>query len=494
MSVYAADPYFPPKTKLPYHLPAVTFKNASEKQQVSFDVAHDYMPAIQLPEPLPSYLLSSPRHLTLREAIMLAIRENPNIRSSELQRIVDKFTLILAKEVFQPQYTFKATQSLDHSMKPAYTFTPTVSVKTPLGTQLSVDYANNLDGGSGGATFSVTQPLLKDFGAVNTVPLYDAFNNEAVAKMNFKNNVINSIDAVITAYRTLVSDYKNVEIQKRTLKETLESLKQYQLKVKVGKMAPSDLLQQKATVATTRLALVQQQNALQQNYQQFLSTIGLMPNAQLQIVTDISIDEYPLPTESDAIKRALNNNIAYRQALLQLENTKRAILTAQNQRRWSLNASATATLGQAAKPVGIVDPGTGPTFSLDLEIPIDNVGGQAAEVDARVAYEQAKLALEQQKEDLIRRVMTQLQTIRSDWQQIQVSKTAVTLQAQTLKAAKLKLNYGRSTVFEVTQDQDQLLSQQTALVSTEITYLNDITALHKIWGDTLDVWSIQLRY
>lgn len=466
---------------------------ASETEPSLLKLSHPYLPEMTLP--LPAHTVLPARRLTLRDALLLALRSNPDIKSSEIQRIVDKYAVILAKQVFRPQYVFRATQTIDRSAKTAYTFTPSVSILTPIGSEISMDYTNNLNGGAGGMTFTWKQPLIKNFGTVNTIELYDVFANEAIAKLTFKGNIINDIIAVISAYRQLVSDYNSLDIQKRTLLESEQSLKQYELKVKVGKMAPSDLLQQKATVETTKLALVQQQNSLQQDYQSFLSTIGLVPSAKLTIEKKLVTKRYRLPNQEDAIQRALHGNIVYRQALIQLENTRRAIITAKNERKWTLDVTGSAQLGQANNPIGIANRGgSGPSVMLDLEIPIDNVQGKADEVDAKVALEQAKLLLEQQKEDLIRQVMTQLQTIYSDWQQIQVSRSAVSLQTATLKAARLKLSYGRSTVFEVTQDQDQLLEQETSLVSTEITYLNDITTLHNIWGDTLDIWSIQLRY
>lgn len=451
-----------------------------------------YLPKSTLP--LPSNTVLPARHINLREALLLALRSNQNIKSSELQRIVDKYAVILAKQVFRPQYTFQATEGLNPSVPPAYTFTPNVSLLTPIGSQFNMGYSNNLNGGPGGMTFSWEQPLMKGFGAVNTVGLYDAFAGEEVAKLSFKSNMINDVVAVISAYRALIEDYRNLVIQKRTLRQSEESLKHYELKVKVGKMAPSDLFQQKATVETTRLALVQQENSLQQNYQSFLSTLGLLPNANLKIDTTLATPHFPLPNKEEAIQRALHGNIAYRQALIGLGNTRRALITARDGRKWTLNVTGSAQLGQASNPIGIRNPGSGPSLLFDLEIPIDNVQGKADEINAKVALEQAKLLLEQQRLNLRRQVITQLQTVESAWEQIKVSRAAVASQVATLNAARLKLRYGRSSVFEVTQDQNQLLSQQTALIGTEIAYLNSVTALHKIWGDVLDVWSIQLRY
>lgn len=436
--------------------------------------------------------------LTLKDAIMLALRNNPAIRSSELQRIIDKYQVILAKQTFRPKYNLSFNDTVNQQTFPTYGLRSGVELLTPIGSRIGVNYLNNATGGGGAGSFTWVQPLLRDFGRVNQISVEDAFSNDRIAKLAFKNNIIVAVVNVIAAYRQLVQNYNNLRIQKRILKESADALQQYKLKVRVGKMAPSDLLQQKANYETTKLAVVRQENALQQNYQRLLSTIGLMPTANLLIVKKIAMKRFRLPTEAQAIQKALQGNIAYQQALLRLENTKRAIISAKNERKWKLNVKASAQIGEDnPAPTGLLltpIPNEGSQVQFDAEIPIDNVKGKADEVDAEVQLEQAKLTLQQEKQDLIRQVMTQLQTIRSDWQQIQVSRSAVSLQAATLKAARLKLNYGRATVFEVTRDQDSLLQQETSLVATEIAYLNDITALENTWGTTLDVWNIQLGY
>lgn len=481
--------------------PRATHTTPSVLVDPMIGLPYNYLPPYEpvgpeTPLPLPTATLHPPKLLTLRDAIMLALRSNESVLSSELQRIVDKYQVILAREVFQPQYTFKLNSTLTRGLKPAWNFTPTLSVLTPIGTQINIDYQNNfLRGSPGAATVTVMQPFLKGFGKVNTVGYYDALTSEEVAKLGFKNNIIAVVVAVIQSYRTLVQDYKNLDIQKRTLKESANALKQYELQVKVGKMAPSDLLQQKSTYATTKLALVQQEDSLHQNYQTFLNNLGLVPTAKLRIVKKIDKKSYPVPSQDDAIRRAMAGNIQYRTDLLNLENTRRAIITAKDSRKWTFDVTASTVIGTTQDPNLITGPeGSGPVLGFDFEIPIDNVQGKADLVSARVALEQAKLALENEKENLIRQVITQLETIHNQEEQIKVSETQVKMSALALKAARIKLKYGRSTVFEVTTDQDQLLTQETALVGTRITYMNSVTSFYALLGETLDKWNIKLKY
>src|SRR5689334_8138890 len=51
------------------------------------------------------------RVLSLDEAILLAVRENPNVERAQLNYVTQKFALELQQWQFQPHYLFNATQT-----------------------------------------------------------------------------------------------------------------------------------------------------------------------------------------------------------------------------------------------------------------------------------------------------------------------------------------------------------------------------------------------
>ncbi len=483
-----------------------------------------YQPEL-LPKPQITHI--TPKKLSLRDAILLALRNNPDVKSSELTRITDKYAVMLAHWEFEPQYSFSTEASFNNLGNPTYSLNPGVNLKTPIGTTLNLSYTNSLDGGAIG-TATITQPLLKGFGAVNLIGYENAMDGEETAKLTFKNSIITAVIAVIKNYRSLVEDYNNLDIQRRTLKEVQQQVHQAKISVKAGKLAPSELVQQQVTLETTRLALVQEENSLQTNYQTFLSSIGLIPNAKLIIKRDIDFKVYKLPDEKALTSLALANNIDYQQSVIQLRATKRGIFSAEDARKWQLNMTATGSVvksegafvsganqfsvngipinmtGMDGSGTTVVNFGNGlsgngesqvnTSLMFNLNIPIDDLQTKADLVNSKVAYEQARLALEQKKEDLIRNVMTQLETVKNQLQQVRISERTVKLQKQNLKASQIKFKYGKSTAFEVTQIQDQLLQQETSLVGSKIQYLNNVTDLYQTLGITLDKWDVQLRY
>ncbi len=451
--------------------------------------------------PAPDAMPANPRRLSLRDAIALALRSNPNVKISELQRILDKFGLELSLQPSWVQWSpLTLTSTVQNKAVPVWSAGSGIAVNAPSGTSFSVAHVNNLLGGPGETTIKMTQHLLKGFGLkVNQVPYRNAFDTEKIARLNFKNSVITVVVNVITNYRSLVEAYNSLDTSKQTLKSQEQTVLQSKLQVKMGTMAPSDLLQQQENLESTRLSVVQQEDALRDAYQNFLSSLGLIPSAKILIDRHISVSGVHIPSRNDCVRIALKHNIAYRQALIQLEITKRALITAEDARKWTLDLTSQVELGAQRSAVGqpitdLTESQTNPNMELSLSVPIDNVSAKQAVVSAKIAIEDAKLTLEQQKEDLIRQVWDQWDTIENQYQQIKVSELAIQLQEQTLKNAKLKLKYGKSTVFEVNTLLDQLVSQQIALIGTDISYLNAVTTLRQTLASTLDHWHIKLRY
>lgn len=463
---------------------------------------HAYHPVLdeainQLPQP--ETLPLPPKRLSLKEAIGIALRNNPDVKTSELQRILDKFGLETSiRNSYGIQWqNLVFTAGLQQGAYPQWNGSVGFNVLAAGASTFGIKQSNNLFGYPGSTTLTFTQQLLKGFGSeIYRIPYENAIDTEKKARMAFKNSVMTVVQTVITNYRSLVEDYNNLEINRKNLQTQTIEVHNTQLQVKAGQSAPSDLLQMQANLESARLSLVRQQDSVTTTYQSFLQSIGLVPTTKLIIDKKIRAGNEKIPRLSECIELALQGNIAYQQALLDLNITKRALIVAKNNRKWGLQMGSSMTLGRDApaanQPPANLD--TNPTLNFTLTIPIDDVNGKQAVVAAQIAIENAELQLEQQKENLMRTVMTQWQNIRNLRQQIHISREGLRLQEITLQNTKLKLKYGRAPVFEVNQLENQLLSARTDLISTEIDYLNGITQLYQTLGLTLDQWNIKLRY
>ncbi len=442
--------------------------------------------------PPPAHETRPPEVLTLRDSIFLALRNNPTVINSELQRIVDKFAVIVARNQFEPQYAAGLNAAFMNGSSPVYGINSSVKLLTTIGTQFEVTYNNAFMDKGGAASITVDQPLMRGFGYVNRIPYENALDGELNARLGFKNSMIGVVVAVINAYHTLVEDYNNIDIQRNNLEETINTVNQYRLQVRVGKMAGSDLQQQEGNLASAKLSYIQTKDTLQTDYQAFLGALGLITSAKLRIITKVDDSGLVIPSKKEAITIALKNNIAYRQAVLAMRATKRAIISAQDARKPQLDLALSTTAPDIAQINS-----TGSTSSkamFTFSVPIDDVAAQEGLVSAKIAFKTAKISLSQQKENLIRSIITQINSLHNTKQSITIGKQSVKLAEETLKNARIKQRFGKATMFEVIQDQNALLSERTSLVSTEISFLDGIASLNEQLGVTLDKWDIKLRY
>lgn len=460
-------------------------------------------PLLQLPVPQKSYI--PPKKLTLREAIMLALRTNSNVRIADLQRISDKFDLEVAHNRYMPQYTFTANATFQPGSKPTYDYSPAATLLTPLGTTLGLSYSQNYLGSAGNGSSivgTITQPLLQNFGPkITMAPLEQAEYTEHTARLNLKNTVISIVTQVIQNYYALVQAYNSLKVDQLALQNSMTLVDQYRTRIKAGQAAPLELAPQESQLASQKLQVIQDQNNIQQAYQALLTTLGLDPNSKLQIDTNITIDNSPVPSLDRSTDLALENNIGYLQALYQLKQDDISLLIAKNANRWSLNLVATKTIipnggGNGFTPLG----GTGSTTTggdsvqLNLTVPINDKSLQQQVVNAKVILEQQKIQLAETKRELRSNVINALQTLQFQQQQIKQAVDAVNYAQQAYEVEKIKLKYGRSTILSVTQLLTSWQQQQQSLIAQEIAYINLLAQFEQLLGISLDKWGIRLYY
>ena len=452
------------------------------------------IPKVELPVPRKTYI--PPKKLTLRDAILLALRSNPNVRNAELQRVSDKFALEVARNQFEPQYGFTANATFGSNQTPNYSITPTVSLQTATGATITSTY-NNTFTGSGGysTTLSVSQPLLKGFGPkVALAPLVQAYFTEYTNRLALKNQILSTITQVIQSYYALVQSYNELVVQEITLEAALTTLQQLQTKVKAGQAAPADLVEQQSQVANSQLAVTQARNTIQQNYLALLSVLGLDPNSKLDIDKNIIIGKLVTPSLDKSTNLALSYDVTYQQALYSLKNAEVALILAKDAQKWTLNAVATKVVGNGPSGISGVSSGGNDTIALNLNIPINNMKTEQQLVNAKVTMDQQRISLADAKRQLRITIITTIQSLAYQQKQIEQAENAVVLAQQAVDVAQKKLDYGRTTVFEVVQLRDNLTQAKLNLIGQQISYINALALFEQTIGISLDKWNIQICY
>jgi outer membrane protein TolC len=453
------------------------------------------------------------RHLTLREAILLALRYNPNIQNVELDRIIQRYQLRLAHNAFELQYALAGTALVEKSTYSGvgnaatdrYLATPELSLKTKLGGQFALKMDNNVAGVGGYnplMNFSYTQPLLRGFGKnINETGLLDAKDTDWLNQLNLKQTVIDQITQVITSYRALILSSNNLQNQRQQLMDAKVIYQNNEKRIAAGQLEPTGNIQQAYQVESISLMVEQAENDFKTAAQELLQSIGLDPEMKLAVPDNVAIDKIVLPNVDEAIAAALSHNPQYLALVLAVNIDKRAYDVAKNQQLWQLDFTANAQTGAMtnvdmnANGIRGIYNGQNTTESAGvvLRIPLHDLDRRNQLISAKIKLEKDRLNLIAGKRALITTIKNTMSTISSQAKQYELAKRQLKLAKQSYELEKKKQHAGISSVLDVNNTQNQLIQAQSRLISSKIAYLNQISALQRIEGTTLNAWKIKLR-
>ncbi|KTC86864.1 TolC family protein [Legionella brunensis] len=454
-----------------------------------------------------------PQHLTLREAILLALRYNPNIQNAELDRIIQRYQLRLAHNEFELQYALAGSavaertrfSNIGSTNNNSALATPEFNLKTKLGGQVSLNLDNNVSNYNSYTpvlNFSFTQPLLRGFGKdANESGLLNAIDNEWLNKLNLQQSVSDQVTQVIMAYRALILSGNNLENQRLQLKEARKTYEMNEKKIEAGQLEPTGNIQQSYQIESLSLMVEQAENDFNTAAQDLLQTIGLDPRMRLSVPSDVALDEIIIPDLKESIDIALNHNIQFLAQKMLLRADERAYKVAKNQQLWQLDVGANVQTGRVSDVDGNngirnIYNGQNVTESarVTLTIPINDISRRSQLINAKVALEKDRLNLIAAKRALETNITNIINNIKSLAKRYQLAQKQVKLAAQSYALEKKKLAAGIATALDVNNTQNQLIQAQAGLISAKIAYLNQLSALQRLLGTTLDHWQIQLRY
>jgi len=452
--------------------------------------------------------------LTLREAILLALRYNPNIQNAELDRIIQRYQLRLAHNEFELQYALAGTAAVEKShysgvgnaTTKSYLLTPEVDLKNKYGTELALRMDNNVAAYGNYnplLNLSLKQPLLRGFGReVNEIGLLNAIDNEWLNKLNLQQAVIDQITQLITTYRALIMSGNNLQNQRQQLTEAKKSYETNEKRIAAGQLEPTGNIQQSYQIESLNLMVEQAENDFKTTAQDLLQTIGLDPDMKLAVPSDVTLDKLVIPDVNESIAQAFKHNTQYLALTMTLRADERAYKLAKNQQLWQLDASANVQTGtmtgvdnNSAGLKGIYN-GHNITESVGvtLRIPINDLTLRSQLISAKVRLEKDRLNLIAARRALITMIKNTITTIQSQAKRYELAKRQVELAAQSYSLEKKKLQAGIASALDVNNTQNQLLQAQTGLISAKIAYLNQLSALQRMLGTTLNYWHIKLRY
>jgi outer membrane protein len=457
-----------------------------------------------------------PLTLSLPKAIALSLRSNRSIQGAYLDRVSEKFDLRVAKDKFYPDINLSigaeaagkrtSTSGIKESSSDVEgTARLEVIQQLITGAQLSLALDRSdrrqLDEDTGtvdldrSASYSwsatVTQPLLKGAGVdVNTASIVLAELTESSNILFLKDTVSSVVNQVTSNFRAYGRSIRRRDIIASSLASSKKSLEVNRLLVDMGRIAASEIIQTEAQIANQELDLE--------------IAMDDVDNARINLLKILDLDEHTrlIPLEepqpeavqldfADCLQRAFANRSDYLNGEMAVRRARINLLLAEDNKKWSLDLVAQYRIDGS-------DSGNAPDTErqswyagVNLNVPLyGDLSREQRVVSAKTGLSQAKLALEEIRQNIRLEVKRAVRAVETQLKQVSLAVRARELAAEKLEREKEKLALGRTTNFQLVTYQNDLIRQQNQELDAHIAYLNSLSSLDTVLGTTLETWQI----
>jgi len=378
--------------------------------------------------------------------------------------------------------------------------------------------------------FIANQELLNGFGLLaNERNILIAKLNKTLNDQAFEQQVITSITAVSNAYWELVFARGNVDVARHQIELADKLYSDNKKQVDIGTLAPLEIVQAEAQVATAQQTLIVDQTTLLQDQLTLLNLITKDPTAPalrgIEIIPTDTADTAPPEVEKIPLEDLIKEAVIKRPDVLQAVTTLKAddinVRATRNALLPVLNLSgeyAAAALAGNSHPCTTPGVGTCPVIlpsplvtglpgalsdmftgaypeynaQISLTIPIRNRQAQADNVTAKLSARQDETRYQQ----TVNNAAIDVHNAQIVLEQARVTVAAAVktrdLDQQTLDAEQKKLQLGASTLFNVVSDQNTLAAAAAAEVRALVNLVEAKVNFDRAMGRTLEVFNITI--
>jgi len=363
------------------------------------------------------------------------------------------------------------------------------------------------------------QQLLNGFGTfANRRNILIAKNNRKLADFVFEQQAITTVTSTITAYWELVYARANVAVQEQAVAVSQRLYGDNKKQLEIGTMAPLDVTQSEAQLATDQQNLIIAQTVRLQDEQILKNAISKDPLAANLINVEILPTDKPTPpeaTEAPTFEEAIKEAFQKRPELLEQQiNITNAGIDA---RATGIALRPTATLFAQYTSQGLAGvssipsnpPGGPPTVTeqgfttsqsqifhntfpdylvgVNVQIPFRNRAAQATNQHSLLTLRQIEAQMQQLKNAAVVDVRNTYIALQQDRVQVTTAAESRKLFQETFDAEQKKYQLGASTVYTVILRQRDLVTAQGAELRALANLLEAKAQYERAVARTLDV-------
>jgi outer membrane protein TolC len=356
---------------------------------------------------------------------------------------------------------------------------------------------------------SLTQPFLRNFRIdAPRLNLKIAKNNREISDVQFKQTVVNTVASVKQLYYDLLYAIDNLAAQRKSLSLAQKLVEENRIKVRVGTMAPLDVVAAESEQASREEAVILAEAAVLDAEDAIKRTIFPRNDPTvwaLRIVPTDRPSAEPVPVDLDAaIARALGQRTDLLAARKNLESAGLTTKYTSNQKLPNVDFvaayGATGTGGTQFvrdSPLGpivqTIPGGYGDVISnifsrdfpswnigVNFSYPLFNRSAEAASARAKLSQQQAEESVGRLEMQVTAEVRTAARAVETNFKRVASTRAARVLQEQRLDAEEKKFNAGMSTNFLVTQAQRDLALAEVAELRAVADYRKSIVNFERV--------------
>jgi outer membrane protein TolC len=472
--------------------------------------------------------------LSLQDAVARALENNTNIAVERINPEIGKENLKLAKGVYEPLLFSTITDS--SRVTPArnvFSGGETVDTDTwiwdfgaaqplPTGGDLRLDFNNSRDFTDSTVTtfnpsfasslqLQLQQPLLKNFKIdQNRYQIQVAQRNRDISEVDFRETVLNTTANVKQLYYELIYSADNLAAQRQSLALATKLVEENRIKVRVGTMAPLDVVAAEAEQASREESVIVAENALLQAEDALKQAIFPRHDPavwNLHVVPTERPTAERVPVDVDAaIQIALERRTDLVAQRLSLENAEYGVRFTRNQKLPQLDLIAAyggSGIGGTqiirnpddplGPPTGTIPGGFGDalssvfgrdfpnwTLGVNVSYTILNRQNAAAAARAQLVRDQTAAILRRAELQVASEVRTAGRNVETNYKRVESTRAARVLAERRLDAEEKKFAAGLSTNFLVTQAQRDLAVAQVAELRAIADYRESVVQFDRV--------------
>ena len=373
-----------------------------------------------------------------------------------------------------------------------------------------------------GFRLTLRQHLLAGFGlGPNLRFIRIARNNREISDVAFRGQVIATVSQIQNIYWDLVNAYEDVKVKERSLELAEKTLSDDREQVKIGAIAPMEVMKAESDEASASQDLLLSQNSLQ--LQELLIKNAVTRDLSDPVLASASViptdtmsipEKEPVTPIQDLISDADQHRPELSEARMDLSNREITRKGASNALKPQVDLIAwygTYGLAGVGTTFGGANGGTtavtgysnafsdlfknnSPDYAVgfNISIPLRNRAAQADQIRSQLEYRQAQLHLQQLQNQIGIEVRNAQFALLQNRSRVEAARKARDLAAQTFDIEQKKKGLGASTSNLVLQTQRDLAQAESNFVAAMSTYEKSRVELDRATGLTLTHSGIEL--